>query len=401
VTSNKCIVGLEVIAADPSLANNWGRCGLVCNQASVTANVIPAWEILAKILDKRLVSLFGPQHGFYGTKQDNMIESGHAIHPTYGVPLYSLYSETREPTPEMLSSLDTLIIDLQITGCRVYTWKATIAACMRAAKKLNKKVVILDRPNPLGGEICEGRVLDADCKSFVGEYPIPMRHGLTAAEAARFFNSFIGCELEVVELQNWDPRSYWGELERPWILTSPNLPTVEPVYVYPGTVLFEGTNVSEGRGTGLPFQFIGAPYLESPSFFRKKVLDILDGQLPGIHLREAQFEPTSQKWAGQTCYGVQIHVQDFRRVRSLDLSIALLRACVELGANDFAWKSPPYEYDFVTLPIKLIFGSQKTDQKFFAKDFSIHDIFWHEGIENYIQAASKCLLYDRDLSGPR
>ena len=399
--SNRCLVGLEVVEAESVVASGWGRCGLLCNQASVTRAMAPAWEVLTKALGPRLVALFGPQHGFYGTKQDNMIESGHATHPVYGVPLYSLYSETREPTEEMFARLDTLIIDLQIVGCRIYTWKATIAACMRAAKKYKKKIVILDRPNPLGGEICEGRVLDGDSTSFVGEYPIPMRHALTAGEAAQFFNSFIGCELEVVRLKNWDPKSYWREIERPWVLTSPNLPTEEPVYVYPGTVIFEGTNVSEGRGTGLPFQFIGAPYLKSAADFKEKTLKILGGSAPGIHLREAQFEPTSQKWAGKTCHGVQIQVQDLKKVRSLDLSIALLRACVELGGPDFAWKDPPYEYDFVTLPIKLIFGSQKTDQKFQAKDFSIDDPFWHDGINRYIELVRKHLLYPRKLSGPR
>lgn len=399
--SEKCLVGLEIVEADSTLVKDWGRCGLVCNQASVTSSMVPAWDVLAKVLGKRLVALFGPQHGFYGTKQDNMIESGHATHPIYGVPLYSLYSETREPTEAMLSQLDTLVIDLQIVGCRIYTWKATIAACMRAAKKFKKKVVVLDRPNPLGGEICEGRVLDGDSTSFVGEYPIPMRHGLTAGEAAQFFNSFIGCELAVVKLRNWDPRSYWRDLKRPWVLTSPNLPTEEPVYVYPGTVIFEGTNVSEGRGTGLPFQFIGAPYLPAGPAFKEKVLKILGGMAPGVYLREAQFEPTSQKWAGKTCQGVQIHVKDCTKVRSLDLSIALLRACIEFGESKFAWKDPPYEYDFITLPIKLIFGSQKTDLKFQAKDFSIADPFWHEGISQYIEVASKHLIYPRNLSGPR
>lgn len=396
-----CLVGLEVLEAQPRLSDSWGRCGLVCNQASVTANMAPAWDVLARVLGKRLVALFGPQHGFYGTKQDNMIETSHATHPVYGVPLYSLYSETREPTEDMLRGMDSLVIDLQIVGCRIYTWKATIAACMRAAKKYGKKVIVLDRPNPVGGEICEGRVLDSDSISFVGEYPIPMRHALTAGEAATFFNSFIGCDLEVVRLQNWNPRHYWQDLGRPWVLTSPNLPTAEPVYVYPGTVIFEGTNLSEGRGTGLPFQFIGAPYISSASTFKERTLKILGGRSAGIFLREAQFEPTSQKWAGQTCQGVQIHVQDFRQVRSLDLAIALTRAAIEIGEDGFKWKDPPYEYDFKTLPIKLIFGSRKTDQKFTQKDFSMDDPFWHEGISAYIEAASSHLLYPRKLSGPR
>lgn len=397
----KCAVGLDIIDADPSLTNSWGRCGLVCNQASVTIDLKPSWEVLGRVLGKRLVALFGPQHGFYGTKQDNMIETSHSTFSTSGTPLYSLYSETREPSEAMMSGLDTLIIDLQIVGCRIYTWKATIAGCMRAAKKFGKKIVILDRPNPVGGIVCEGRVLDKDSTSFVGEYPIPMRHALSAAEAAMFFNSFIGCELDVIKMRHWDPKLYWQDLGRTWILTSPNLPTVEPVYVYPGTVIFEGTNLSEGRGTGLPFQFIGAPYLSSSRDFKEATMRILGGNAPGVFLREAQFEPTSQKWAGKTCHGIQIHVQEPRLVRSLDLSVALVRAAIEIGGDSFQWKQPPYEYDFNTLPMKLIYGSQKTDQKFFAKDFSIEDPFWHEGIDRYIDGVTRYLLYPRTLSGPR
>ena len=397
----KCVVGLESLVADPGITKAWGRCGLVCNQASVTSDMTPAWTVLSKILGQRLVVLFGPQHGFYGTKQDNMIETRHSTHESFGVPLFSLYSETREPTAEMLSNVDTIVIDLQIVGCRIYTWKATIAGCMRAAKKYGKKVIVLDRPNPVGGEICEGRVLDQDSTSFVGEYPIPMRHALTAGEAATFFNLFIGCELSVVGLKSWDPRSYWSDLARPWVLTSPNLPTIDPVYVYPGAVIFEGTNISEGRGTGLPFQFIGAPYLPSASAYKNLTLKLLGGSAPGVYLREAQFEPTSQKWARKTCNGIQIHITDARAIRSLDLSIALVRAAFELGEGHFAWKDPPYEYDFKTLPMKLIYGSQKSDEKFLDKNFSLQDVFWHEGINSYIDAVSKSLIYPRKLSGPR
>jgi uncharacterized protein YbbC (DUF1343 family) len=396
----KCIVGLEQLSSDASLAKQWGRCGLVCNQASVTSDLTPAWTILSNAIGSRLTALFGPQHGFYGTTQDNMIETKHLKHETFGVPLYSLYSETREPTADMLTNVDTIVIDLQTTGCRIYTWKATIAACMRAARKNGKRVVVLDRPNPVGGEICEGRVLDMDSTSFVGEYPIPMRHALTAGEAAKFFNLNIGCDLQVVAMKHWDPKSYWGDLQRPWVLTSPNLPTIDPVYVYPGTVIFEGTNISEGRGTGLPFQFIGAPYLPEGDAFRDRVLKILGGKSPGVFLRSAQFEPTSQKWMGKTCKGLQIHVTDCRAIRSVDLSIALVRAAIELGDGRFAWKDPPYEYDYETLPMKLIYGSQVTDQKFLTKEFRMNDSFWHEGIKSYIEAASSILIYPRRLSGP-
>jgi uncharacterized protein YbbC (DUF1343 family) len=396
----KCIVGLEVLRHSPQLAQNWGRCGLLCNQASVTSDFVPAWEVLKNSIGNRFTAMFGPQHGFYGTKQDNMIETDHSKYASFGIPVFSLYSETREPTEHMFSKLDTLIIDLQIVGCRIYTWKATIAACMRAAKKYHKKIVILDRPNPLGGEICEGRTLDLDCTSFVGEYPIPMRHALTTAEAAIFFNQYIECDLSYVKMENWNPSHYWHDLGRHWVLTSPNLPTIDPVYSYPGTVIFEGTNISEGRGTGLPFQFIGAPYISSSEKFIDTVLNYLGGESPGVFLRPCQFEPTSQKWMGRTCSGLQIHVNDRRLVRSLNLSLAIVRSAFELSMSEFKWKDPPYEYDYKSLPINLIYGSKQTSEKFTAKTFSLTDPFWHFGIDDYIDKATKILIYDRKLSGP-
>lgn len=393
------LTGLEALLARPHVARDWGRCGLLCNQASVTRDFVPAWEALKDLNGRGLVALFGPQHGFYGTAQDNMIETAHQRDGGSGIPIYSLYSETREPTAEMLHGLDTLIIDLQIVGCRIYTWKATIAACLRAAARQGKRVVILDRPNPVGGEILEGRVLDLDATSFVGEFPIPMRHGLTAGEAARFFNRSIKAELEVVKLEGWNPASQWFQLGRPWVLTSPNLPAIDPVYVYPGLVILEGTNISEGRGTGLPFQFCGAPYIKSHGALASRIRQImgLKGQQnpPGLHLRNAAFEPTSGKWARQVCRGIQVHVLDPHAVRSFDFAVALVRACIELGDGQFAWKDPPYEYDLVTLPMKLIIGSRQADRKFMEPSFSLDDQYWHEGISTFKSAAADVLLYER------
>lgn len=391
--------GLEAWIANPRLSESWGRCALLCNQASVTREFEPAWEVSHRLLGPRLKALFGPQHGFYGTAQDNMIETAHARDQQSGLPIYSLYSETREPTPEMLDGIDTIIIDLQITGCRIYTWKATIAACLRAAAREGKRVVILDRPNPVGGEILEGRVLDLDATSFVGEFPIPMRHGLTAAEAARFFNRTIKAELDIVTLEGWDPASFWNDLGRPWVLTSPNLPTIDPVHVYPGLVILEGTNISEGRGTGLPFQFCGAPYIKRPAPLVdriRKLTGLPSGKHPpGLFLREAAFEPTSGKWMRKACNGLQVHVTDPAKVRSFDFAVALVRACIELSEGAFAWKDPPYEYDLVTLPMKLIIGSQIADQKFMADGFSLDDPFWHDGHEAYAQQAQEVLIYPR------
>lgn len=390
-------VGLERLAAQPQLAAKWGRCGLLCNQASVMRDFRHAVDVARAVLGDRLVSLFGPQHGFAGTAQDNMIETGHVTHLATGLPVYSLYSETREPTPEMLKGLDTLVIDLQIVGCRIYTWKSTIAGCLRAAKRDGKRIVILDRPNPVGGELVEGRVLDADCHSFVGQFPTPMRHGLTAGESAKFFNATIGADLEVVTLEGWNPKHYWKDLGRPWVLTSPNLPTPEPVYVYPGTVMLEGTNISEGRGTGLPFQLIGAPYVKQGRDVIARVKELLGGDAPGVYLREAAFEPTSQKHKGEVCNGVCLHVTDPEKVRSYVLTLAIIKAFMDVGTG-FQWKQPPYEYDYETLPIKIIVGSRKVEQHLSKTTFSAKDPFWSEGLETYVKAVQPHLLYRRTLA---
>jgi uncharacterized protein YbbC (DUF1343 family) len=389
-------VGLENLGALGSRRlESWGRCGLLSNQASVTRDLSPAWSVVQKLLGDRLTCLFGPQHGFESTVQDNMIETSDGRHLPTGLPVFSLYSNTRVPTESMLAHVDTIIIDLQVVGCRVYTYKASIAACLQAAKKFQKKIVILDRPNPLGGILVEGRVLDRNVMSFVGPYPMPMRHGLTPAEAGRLFNQEIGADLEWVEMSHWNPAHYWHQINRHWVLTSPNLPTIDPVYVFPGMVLFEGTNISEGRGTGLPFQFIGAPYIEDAHRFTKAVKDFFGPEDGGVILRPSVFQPTSQKWQNETCQGLQIHVLDPHKIRSFDLALSILAATRTLVGDAFEWKLPPYEYDYENLPIDLIVGSKATTQHF--NEFSLNDPFWHEGLDAFIEHARPLLLYPRTM----
>lgn len=387
-------LGIEVLAAHPSLANHWGRCALLCNQASVTQNFVTAWSLLQEILGDRLKAFFGPQHGFHATVQDNMIETGHSTTGPFGKPVYSLYSETREPLAEMLEDIDTIVVDLQIVGCRVYTFKYTIAGCLRAARKYGKRVVVLDRPNPLGGTQIEGRLLHHEAKSFVGEFSIPLRHGLSVGEAALYFNRSIGAELDVVRMEGWSPASYWGDNYRHWILTSPNLPILDAVYVYPATVMLEGTNLSEGRGTGLPFLFVGAPYIKDGQAFAKRVEDYY--KTSAIFLRPSQFQPTSQKWAGQTCQGFQIHVQDPKQIHTFPFGLAIIRAAMDLAPQAFAWKQPPYEYDYVNLPINLILGHLHADRHL-IDGLILDDGFWNEGLAQYRQEAAGVLLYSRDF----
>ncbi|MGE0174108.1 MAG: exo-beta-N-acetylmuramidase NamZ domain-containing protein [Oligoflexales bacterium] len=389
-------LGLERIAKNPKLKDDWGRVGLLCNQASLTHNFEHAHSIMQRLLGSNFKALFGPQHGIEATLQDNMIESPHETDRTTRVPVYSLYSETREPTEEMLASVDTIVIDLQITGCRVYTFKYTMAACLRAAKKYGKRVVILDRPNPLGGVAIDGRVLETDAKSFVGEFAIPMRHGLTLGEAARLFNAQIKADLSIVSMENWNPQAMWHELGRHWTLTSPNVPTVESIYIYPATVLIEGTNISEGRGTGLPFQFIGAPYISDSRQLVERVMKYV-GEDCGVFLRPTSFQPTFQKWAGKACAGFQIHILDPHKLRLLDLGIAIVRSFIDLGGSDFAWKQPPYEYDYVNNPINLVMGTFLAERQFTAPHFDVHDKFWKQGLKEYGESVREYLLYPREM----
>lgn len=390
------LTGLEQLQLNQIETADWGACALVCNQASVTKDFQPAWKVLQTVLGGRLRALFGPQHGFESTVQDNMIETGHGTHLGSGLPVYSLYSETREPTSEMLRDIETLVVDLQISGCRVYTYKYTLAACMRAAKKFNLKVVVLDRPNPLGGEFVEGNVLNMNVRSFVGEFEIPMRHGLTTAEAARFFNRQIGCHLQTIPLKDWNPKENWADSQRPWVLTSPNLPSFDAASVYCGGVLFEGVNISEGRGTCLPFQFFGSPFIRHGSAIAASVTKHIP-DLQGVHLRPASFQPTSQKWSGQSCNGVHLIVLEPKKIPSYYLGLALIRAFIEVGEDQFAWAQPPYEYEFEKLPIDLIIGFQGAHEKMMADNFSLKDRCWHAGVDQYIEAAQDLLLYPRRM----
>ena len=391
----KMQTGLDVLLSHPEKSKKWGRCGLLCNQASVSKNFTPSWTVLHQILGKRLTTLFGPQQGFYGTLQYNMEESVHEIHPDLKIPIYSLYSETRKPTPEMLANIDTLIIDLQLSGCRIYTFKQTIAACLEAAREQGKHVVILDRPNPLGGEVLEGRTLADDCRSFVGSFPIPMRHGLTTAECARLFNFTIHAELEVIKLKNWSPEFYWHDLQMPWVVLTVGVPTIDSIYVYPGMVLFEGTNLSEGRGTTLPFQFIGAPYIKDASLWKKRILQILKSDSTGVFLREAQFKPMFNKHAGLVCNGLNLIVTKPKSIRSFDLSVAMIRAAFELYPAEFKWQEPPYEYVYDQLPIELLIGARTASQKLTAEKFSLKDPFWHAGIKKFSEEVTDFHLYSR------
>jgi uncharacterized protein YbbC (DUF1343 family) len=333
------------------------RVGLVCNPASVDAGFMHAAERLGRIAHVRLAALFGPQHGFRSDVQDNMIESPHAQDARRRVPVYSLYSETREPTADMLSGLDALVVDLQDIGARIYTYIYTMANCLRACARHGVRVIVCDRPNPIGGEALEGSVLDPAYTSFVGQFAIPMRHGLTIGELARVFNEGfgIGARLEVVPMEGWQRDQYYDQTALPWVMPSPNMPTLDSAVVYPGTVLFEATEISEGRGTTRPFELIGAPWIDGERF-----ADAMNARrLPGVHFRGVFFEPTFQKHAGKTCGGCQLHVLDRRAFEPVRTGVALIDEFRRQAPDRFAWKQPPYEYEYDKMPIDVMWGSDR------------------------------------------
>ena len=331
------------------------RIGVVCNPASVDGAFRHTADRLAADPDVRLAAIFGPQHGFRSDLQDNMIETPHAEDARRRVPVFSLYSETREPTPAMLDGIDALVIDLQDVGTRVYTYIYTMANCMRAAARHGVRVIVCDRPNPVGGQAIEGATLLPEYASFVGQFAIPLRHGLTIGELARLFNDAfrLGAALDVVPLEGWTRSMYHDETGLPWIIPSPNLPTLDSTIVYPGAVLFEGTMLSEGRGTTRPFELIGAPWIDGD-----RLAEAMNARgLPGVHFRPAFFEPTFQKHARETCGGCQVHVLDRQRFEPVRTAVELIAEFRRQDPKRFAWRDPPYEYEHEKAPIDILYGS--------------------------------------------
>ncbi len=377
---------------DGSMSFPGQRIGYLSNQASTTRDFIHGRILLQKKYGERLTCLFSPQHGFFSEKQDNMIESDHSIDAVTGLPIYSLYGEHRRPTTEMFEQLDVLLIDLIDVGTRVYTFLYTMAYCLEMAAQVGKKVVVLDRPNPIGGEKIEGNLLHADCSSFVGLYPLPMRHGLTFGELALFVNKEfgIGAELEVVALKGWKRSMLFKDTGFPWVCPSPNMPTPDTALVYPGQVIWEGTNVSEGRGTTLPFEFVGAPYWRHAAM--SKLIE--KTELPGCCLRPIVFEPTSGKWAGEPCYGFQIHVTNPLEFMPYRTSLVIMQAAILLYPEQFHYKQPPYEYEFERLPMDLILGDCEVRRQL-EEGQPVLEIekSWQDALQSFDRTREKYFLY--------
>jgi uncharacterized protein YbbC (DUF1343 family) len=384
-------LGSERLLASSALDGK--RVGVVCNPASVDHEFVHIADRIVEHPRAGLGAIFGPQHGFRSDVQENMIETGHGRDEQRHVPVYSLYSDTREPTPEMLKDLDVLVIDLQDVGTRIYTYIYTMAHCLTAAKKHGLPVVVCDRPNPIGGVDVEGPMLVPGFESFVGLYPIPMRHGMTIGELARLFNEHfgIGAKLDVIPMEGWRREMYHDIAAAPWVMPSPNIPTLDSALVYPGTVLFEGTNVSEGRGTTRPFELVGAPWVHAERF-----ADSLNRRhMAGVVFRPAVFEPTFHKHAKQPCGGCQIHVVDRRTFRPVLVGVLLIEAFRHAGSSDaFRWREPPYEYEHEKLPFDILAGSSELREQLergLAAETIAHT--WDPGVASFEAVRKKFLSY--------
>jgi uncharacterized protein YbbC (DUF1343 family) len=367
--------------------------GLLSNQASVDHTLTNAKDVISALLPGDLKVLFGPQHGFRGEDQDNMVETEDYLDPQLHIPVVSLYGNKMDRLSDILDTIDLLIIDLQDVGTRVYTFISTLLSCLKKAGAKGKEVLVLDRPNPLGGIIVEGNLLRPEFQSLVGPFALPMRHGMTIGELAYLFNDAmkIDCDITVLPLKGWYRRMLWNDTGLRWIMPSPNMPLFETALVYPGQVIWEGTNISEGRGTCRPFEIFGAPFI-NPSIIKKE-LALKD--IEGCYLQEYYFRPTFNKWKSKLCGGFMIHIIDPKMYRPYRTSLALLRITLEIYRDKFIWKQPPYEYEFTKLPIDLIFGDSsmrlalETGKKFeqLLKSCS-------KELEGFLESRKPYLLYE-------
>ena len=393
MSTQRTRLGIEILLDEKLEVLRGQRVGLVCNQASVLPDTFHhAADVFHENAKINLTMLFGPQHGIRGDVQYNMIETPHVRDSRTGIMVYSLYSETREPTEEMLADVDTIVVDLQDVGCRIYTFVYTMANCMRAAKKFGKRVVVCDRPNPINGNAIEGNITEDAFRSFVGQFALPTRHGMTIGELAKMFNEHfgIGCELEVVEMTRWT-RNMWGDQTGlPWILPSPNVPDVDTCVVFPATVHIEGTELSEGRGTTLPFFLNGAPFIDPYAW----AAELRKFDIPGVAFREAYFRPTFCEFAGETCAGIQLHVTDREAFTPVILGIAMVKTAYEIYPDKFQWRQSDYEYEFGKNPFDVICGTDKI-RKQIESEVALKEIddSWNEGLKGFKEARKPYLLY--------
>ena len=376
------------------------RVGLICNASSITSDLRHAADALAARDDLELVQLFGPEHGIRGDAQDMIAVGGSKVDQRTGLPLHSLYGQREEslwPPDELVSQLDVLVFDIQDVGARYYTYVYTMAHAMEVAGRVDVPMIVCDRPNPIGGHLVEGNVVQDGYRSFVGRYRLPNRHGMTAGELARFFQGEEGivCDTTVIEMEGWHRSMYFEDTGLPWVLPSPNMPTVDTAIVYPGGCFFEGTLLSEGRGQTRPFEIVGAPYIESQHWADETTRELREAGYEGFHLRPLGFRPTFHKHVGQACGGVQIHVTDRETFRPVMVSVALLKAAWRLWPESVRWRTLTYEFVADPIAIDLLGGSDALRHEV-EGDVPLGDIQtrWDEERASFDEQRLRYLLYD-------
>jgi uncharacterized protein YbbC (DUF1343 family) len=368
------------------------KAGVLIHPASVNRKLIYTKEVLLNTKKIKISAFFGPQHGIFGNTQDNMIEWEGFIDKSTGLPVYSLYGKTRKPTSEMLKDIDILIIDLQDVGARYYTFIWTMALCMEACEG-KIPLIVLDRVNPIGGIITEGPLLKKIFTSFVGLHPLPVRHGMTIGEIALYFkdNFYPKVDLTVIYLKNWKRKLWFNETGLHWVMPSPNMPTLDTATVYPGMCLLEGTILSEGRGTTRPFEIFGAPFIDPAKLVKR----LNEFKLKGVFFRPLYFTPTFNKFSGQLCGGVQIHVIDREKFKAFKTAVAILLTIKEIYPQINIWREPPYEYEFEKLPFDILSGSDRL-RKDIEEGKSLKDMeyWWNDELESFRKIREKYLIYD-------
>jgi uncharacterized protein YbbC (DUF1343 family) len=354
--------GLERLLSQEIHLLRGKRVGLVCNASSVTADLAHAADLFAAHPDFELLRLFGPEHGIRGDAQDMIAVDGERSDARTGVPVVSLYGRDEKslwPKDEQVADLDLIVFDIQDVGARYYTYVYTLAYCMSVAGRLGKAVVVCDRPNPISGTLVEGNLVQPGYESFVGRFPLPNRHGMTAGELAQYFAGHGGmpCSLHVVEMDGWRREMSFTDTGLPWVLPSPNMPTPETALVYPGMCFFEGTLLSEGRGCTRPFEIVGAPFIRGDRWAEEALAALAAGGYRGHALRPLVFRPTFHKHHGQPCGGVQVHVTDGQAFRPVMVATALLQTAWKLWPKQVQWRSYPYEFVSEPIAIDLLAGS--------------------------------------------
>ncbi|EIJ39574.1 hypothetical protein JoomaDRAFT_2600 [Galbibacter orientalis DSM 19592] len=393
----KTNTGLDRLVNDTSIQSKYqGNVALLCHNASVDGKLNHAALLFKNIFGDRFIKLFGPQHGFSTDAQDNMIETNHFIHPYFNIPVYSLYSETRIPTDEMLENINYLFIDLQDVGCRMYTYIYTVTHILNKCAERDIEIVILDRPNPINGIDIEGNILDEKFSSFIGLHPLPVRHGLTIAEVALMHQEYWAnkkCNLSIISMKNWNRTMYYKDTGLSWLLPSPNLPRAISTLTFPTTVLFEGTKLSEGRGTTQSLEIVGSPKIEAFGYYKNHLeKSFAKSGLKGVVLRPITFLPTFQKNMNRICGGFQIHVTDSQTFKPWRTGQFLMKEFYHYLGKDFEWKEPPYEYDYKNMPIDIINGTDKL-RKWVTTNGTMEDLENFENLKEYKTQIASILLY--------